>query len=161
MACGPNIEAMGSALVRTLRHLKAVARQNRALVVASVPLYLYSGSGATEARMVSTADCVLRVTALAEDAPLLRLIANPLHCAALLKVVKLPSLGALATHVQGDGLHVVRHRRRHVQIGQVVLDPDREGGDGEGEGGGRAGGSGGVVAALCAGPVGTKSSLDF
>lgn len=116
---------MATHLLRTLRYLKAIAREQRAVVAVSAPLYLFPKP--YTARAVSTADCVLRVTALPDDAPLLQVIANPLHCVALLQVLKLPALGTLATHVYGDGLHVVRHRRKCLEIGEVVVDPDKEG----------------------------------
>lgn len=52
--------------------------------------------------------------------------------------------------MEGDGLFVVRHLRRKVEVCDIVIDPDKE--FGEGEGGG--------VAALCGGPPGV-SKLDF
>ena len=117
-------------------------------------------AAAAAARIAATADCILRVAALPDDAPLLKVIANPLYCVALLKVVKLPSLGVLAVNVPGDGLHVVRHRRKRLDIVPVVVDPDKEGALGGAESGVDSGARS-TASVLCAAPSRGADKLEF
>lgn len=89
--------------------------------------------------------------------PLLRrrLAPDSASVAGLLHLRKLPSLGAVCAPLPPVALHLVRHKRKRLAITPVEVDPDAEAAAAAGGGGTSA------AAALCGGPVGSKTALEF
>lgn len=141
--------------VQALACIKAAVRESRCSAIVTLPPSLHTASDVM--RMQHIADAVIALAPAEEGSDMLRLATDAPTIAGLLRLVKVPSLGAMVAATPKVSLYFVRHKRRKLAITAVEVDPDAEAAEEAGAGGGSA------ASVLCGGPAskGGGDTLDF
>jgi len=88
---------------------------------------------------------------------MLKFVADPASCCSLLQVKRIPCLGSLVGVRTEASLFVIRYKRKRIAISVVDVDPEAELAEEEASGSLQKT----VASALCTGPPGKPSQLDF
>eukprot|EP00210_Caulerpa_lentillifera_P006298 g6016.t1 len=111
-------------IFRVFYRLKSLVQNTRSVVLVSTESSLISSSLLQTLKHLS--DGVLCFNSIAEDAALMKLVAEPSSVVSLLKIERVPSKSTIKADQPLHELHLVRNKRRKLRIRQIEVDPEKE-----------------------------------
>lgn len=109
-------------IFQTIHRLKMALSDAKACAVVTLPTSLVSESLAM--RLQFLCHGVLALEPVRDMSDVVALVKDPPSCAGLLRIVKLPVVGALCCVFPDVSLYLIRHRRRRIVVQAIEMDPD-------------------------------------